>query len=101
MNFASVNRIHPHFHNITSRQQKQLFSRFMKTHYSFQCYSLLFLLYKLSVRRSCPIRLSSVFYSSAERKTNARLKEKRYLSKDRKSTRLNSSHANISYAVFC
>src|SRR3712207_8710182 len=26
---------------------------------------------------------------------------RRYLSKDRKSTRLNSSHANISYAVFC
>src|SRR3712207_7689607 len=24
-----------------------------------------------------------------------------YLNKDRKSTRLNSSHANISYAVFC
>src|SRR5947209_9879686 len=24
-----------------------------------------------------------------------------YLSQDRKSTRLNSSHANISYAVFC
>ncbi|MBR8706186.1 hypothetical protein IX324_001972 [Bacteroides pyogenes] len=42
----------------------------MKAHYSFQCYSLLFLLYKLSVRRSCPIRLSSVFYSSAERETN-------------------------------
>src|SRR3712207_7901437 len=25
----------------------------------------------------------------------------RYLAQDRKSTRLNSSHANISYAVFC
>src|SRR3712207_8342408 len=25
----------------------------------------------------------------------------KYTSKDRKSTRLNSSHANISYAVFC
>src|SRR3712207_9233245 len=25
----------------------------------------------------------------------------KYLKKDRKSTRLNSSHANISYAVFC
>src|SRR5947209_9240464 len=28
-------------------------------------------------------------------------KRKVYLKKDRKSTRLNSSHANISYAVFC
>src|SRR3712207_8254073 len=26
---------------------------------------------------------------------------RRYLKEDRKSTRLNSSHANISYAVFC
>src|SRR3712207_8110990 len=26
---------------------------------------------------------------------------KKYLVRDRKSTRLNSSHANISYAVFC
>src|SRR3712207_7412370 len=27
--------------------------------------------------------------------------ERRILARDRKSTRLNSSHANISYAVFC
>src|SRR3712207_8595412 len=27
--------------------------------------------------------------------------EQSYLNRDRKSTRLNSSHANISYAVFC
>src|SRR3712207_7649126 len=31
----------------------------------------------------------------------AGLTHKRRLSADRKSTRLNSSHANISYAVFC
>src|SRR3712207_7019125 len=30
-----------------------------------------------------------------------RLRPRRYRSGDRKSTRLNSSHANISYAVFC
>src|SRR3712207_8814803 len=29
------------------------------------------------------------------------LREVFYLERDRKSTRLNSSHANISYAVFC
>src|SRR3712207_7832914 len=29
------------------------------------------------------------------------LTERLYISRDRKSTRLNSSHANISYAVFC
>src|SRR3712207_7695203 len=31
----------------------------------------------------------------------ARLGERTHLLADRKSTRLNSSHANISYAVFC
>src|SRR3712207_7905079 len=31
----------------------------------------------------------------------ARTAEKQRVEKDRKSTRLNSSHANISYAVFC
>src|SRR3712207_7062676 len=31
----------------------------------------------------------------------ARLEGKSSLGRDRKSTRLNSSHANISYAVFC
>src|SRR3712207_8417950 len=30
-----------------------------------------------------------------------RANEKRHAKSDRKSTRLNSSHANISYAVFC
>src|SRR3712207_7217809 len=30
-----------------------------------------------------------------------RLRTRRALGQDRKSTRLNSSHANISYAVFC
>src|SRR3712207_7216094 len=29
------------------------------------------------------------------------LKTERWIERDRKSTRLNSSHANISYAVFC
>src|SRR3712207_7462797 len=32
---------------------------------------------------------------------NVRNDEGRYMLTDRKSTRLNSSHANISYAVFC
>src|SRR3712207_7032357 len=34
-------------------------------------------------------------------KITDRLKNKQSLTGDRKSTRLNSSHANISYAVFC
>src|SRR3712207_9089740 len=31
----------------------------------------------------------------------AKFRKRNYIKKDRKSTRLNSSHANISYAVFC
>src|SRR3712207_8801729 len=51
------------------------------------------------------------FWSSYIRKLSAALLDERYervahlpcapLWQDRKSTRLNSSHANISYAVFC
>src|SRR3712207_7282763 len=37
--------------------------------------------------------------SSSSKKKKERKKERKI--KDRKSTRLNSSHANISYAVFC
>src|SRR3712207_7909058 len=36
-----------------------------------------------------------------QRETEAFLRDMRALNVDRKSTRLNSSHANISYAVFC
>src|SRR5258707_9985183 len=37
----------------------------------------------------------------AGRTGRTRIKQKFRMSQDRKSTRLNSSHANISYAVFC
>src|SRR3712207_7014016 len=39
--------------------------------------------------------------SAASRASERRDSMSRYISRDRKSTRLNSSHANISYAVFC
>src|SRR3712207_8194646 len=35
------------------------------------------------------------------KKRNSDIEEAEVVEKDRKSTRLNSSHANISYAVFC
>src|SRR3712207_7243140 len=35
------------------------------------------------------------------REEHARARDERRQERDRKSTRLNSSHANISYAVFC
>src|SRR2546430_9061325 len=37
----------------------------------------------------------------AELRANPALKKMKLLKKDRKSTRLNSSHSQISYAVFC
>src|SRR3712207_8125067 len=42
------------------------------------------------------------FLNAASKKGNSLIDEmNRKVQKDRKSTRLNSSHANISYAVFC
>src|SRR5258705_8742448 len=40
---------------------------------------------------------SAIFYSNEEQKRLAQA----YIAQDRKSTRLNSSHLGISYAVFC
>src|SRR5258707_11847180 len=61
-------------------------------------------IYTLSLHDALPIyHLASrsrygAAYSAARRKKSARWASSRG---DRKSTRLNSSHANISYAVFC
>src|SRR5258707_2895733 len=44
---------------------------------------------------------ASCTWSSSARSGGALSNSARTLSLDRKSTRLNSSHANISYAVFC
>src|SRR3712207_8398607 len=40
-------------------------------------------------------------HASSSRGRMARVDQRAWSSSDRKSTRLNSSHANISYAVFC
>src|SRR3712207_7861106 len=50
------------------------------------------------------VRLVTLVYESAYRSPiveTARLHRFHLVTRDRKSTRLNSSHANISYAVFC
>src|SRR5258707_11232536 len=48
-------------------------------------------------------RGETVLYAIPDLQTlsGLRAEEKDYRGQDRKSTRLNSSHANISYAVFC
>src|SRR3712207_8361245 len=43
----------------------------------------------------------TVYRSGAERSLRRLWETVRLIEQDRKSTRLNSSHANISYAVFC
>src|SRR3712207_8120357 len=76
-------------------------------------------IYTLSLHDALPIFIDNVFYLQVERASFHRITELRpvltveyvsYLKTklalavegiDRKSTRLNSSHANISYAVFC
>src|SRR5207249_8550493 len=47
-----------------------------------------------------PIRWPNICAASAAA-TNRRCRSFRYQLRDRKSTRLNSSHVSISYAVFC
>src|SRR5476651_2772095 len=53
-------------------------------------------IYTLSLHDALPISLRHVNYPSEPRHPPAQQAQP-----DRKSTRLNSSHANISYAVFC
>src|SRR5947209_11938686 len=63
-------------------------------------------IYTLSLHDALPIcdlcvRAFAQSASGAARLRSGRLDTRGYLHPDRKSTRLNSSHANISYAVFC
>src|SRR5947209_14627824 len=51
--------------------------------------------------RSVKIRTPQLMLISEARGMSPALVTSRELRRDRKSTRLNSSHANISYAVFC
>src|SRR3712207_7672322 len=56
-------------------------------------------------QRAHDLRPHDVLHGPAERRARGRVGDPggrvRALARDRKSTRLNSSHANISYAVFC
>src|SRR3712207_8828128 len=62
-------------------------------------------IYTLSLHDALPILFhapsSGRFASSFRVSLLAGAGQKRHTERDRKSTRLNSSHANISYAVFC
>src|SRR3982750_5003415 len=56
-------------------------------------------IYTLSLRDALPISICLV--GTASRALQADLEPNRQTDRDRKSTRLNSSHDQISYAVFC
>src|SRR3712207_9185043 len=68
-------------------------------------------IYTLSLHDALPIWSTTTSFWNAWRNSNASLATRTHASgsspftwkigADRKSTRLNSSHANISYAVFC
>src|SRR5947209_16907227 len=58
-------------------------------------------IYTLSLHDALPIFIGRGRLREPEVFGNGRGGEHRLLRRDRKSTRLNSSHANISYAVFC
>src|SRR3712207_8723035 len=55
----------------------------------------------IAARRACGIGIAEHFDIAAQRNSAELPSSADTVSKDRKSTRLNSSHANISYAVFC
>src|SRR5438445_12366642 len=57
-------------------------------------------IYTLSLHDALPICLGTQAFDFAAT-TKQHIRNCHKASKDRKSTRLNSSHANISYAVFC
>src|ERR1035437_10497412 len=56
-------------------------------------------IYTLSLHDALPI--SCRRWGCAHREEHRRQDRRRHGDRDRKSTRLNSSHANLSYAVFC
>src|SRR5215203_7105441 len=58
-------------------------------------------IYTLSLHDALPISACSQESASHARMHRLRSTLRRLWCRDRKSTRLNSSHANISYAVFC
>src|SRR2546430_7859585 len=58
-------------------------------------------IYTLSLHDALPISPRRVGGQSVERGLRRRGFEERLIAGDRKSTRLNSSHSQISYAVFC
>src|SRR5699024_9965768 len=57
--------------------------------------------YKIRSNKEMTDYLSEDYEAEIVRQTIYRLQNEGYLNEDRKSTRLNSSHVSISYAVFC
>src|SRR5215475_15491511 len=58
-------------------------------------------IYTLSLHDALPISLDTRAASRGRRSLRAVARGAQHIQRDRKSTRLNSSHVKISYAVFC
>src|SRR5262245_66604975 len=58
-------------------------------------------IYTLSLHDALPISIKRLASSPSRSRVPSRLRRPAPLARDRKSTRLNSSHLGISYAVFC
>src|SRR3712207_7012369 len=57
--------------------------------------------YNINLQSSSQMRWRLFVCKSTDNRKSNKLVELKKYDRDRKSTRLNSSHANISYAVFC
>src|SRR3712207_7931855 len=64
-------------------------------------YTTLFRSARVPLRHKAPARVAGPRDEAARAAAAAKPQRRATLGRDRKSTRLNSSHANISYAVFC
>src|SRR5687768_18333743 len=58
-------------------------------------------IYTLSLHDALPISGAAAVDPAQRHAVGARARRRRRIDRDRKSTRLNSSHGYISYAVFC
>src|SRR5207249_12264608 len=85
---------HRHLHSFPTRRSSDLTA--LRTHWRFYHRKSSTWLFPSNYRKDRPIDTKTVWYACQKAAQRAGLQKR-----DRKSTRLNSSHVSISYAVFC